>query len=145
MKISKLAFLALFFLPILAYADEAPAPDAGNIFAQALEAIANKNWFLLASLAMTVTIIVLRRYVFAKDGFFGTKKGGYVMNLGIAILTSLGISLAGHGGEAFTLAALGTVGLAVLKSSLVSTAVYVILQDVFGFSASADAKEVAGK
>lgn len=138
----KIAFLVTFLFPFVALADEAPAADPGNLFSSALEAIANKNWFMLASLGLTVAVLLLRKYVFkSTEGFFATKAGGYVMNGGLALLTSFGAALAGHGGEAFTAASLGVAALAALKSAAFASFVYTLLQDVFGLTSKpAEAK-----
>lgn len=137
-KILKTLILAAIVLvPCLAFAQDVPPIDPGNLFSQALDAIANKNWFLLSSVAVTAIIFVMRKYVFASPtGFFASKAGGYVMNGLVALLTAFAVALLGHGGEVFTSGVVTAALLAAVKSGAFAAFIYQVLQDALGMSSS---------
>lgn len=134
--LKSLVLAAVVLVPCLAFAQDVPPIDPGNLFSQALEAIANKNWFLLSSVAVTAIIFVLRKVFASPSGFFASKAGGYAMNGFVALLTSFALALLGHGGAAFTGSIVAAALLAAVKSGAFAAVIYQVLQDALGMSSS---------
>jgi hypothetical protein len=63
---------------------------------QVLDAVQNRNWFLLAALALSLTVCVVRKPLAARVAFFATKEGGALLNLAFAATGGL-ITVAASG------------------------------------------------
>lgn len=61
-----------------------PLSDAGTLF----NALAKKQWWLVAAIVLVVAIYALRKTVF-KNTWFSTKWGGWTMNVGSALILAL--------------------------------------------------------
>jgi hypothetical protein len=133
-----IAFAATFFAAALSWAQDAgvaatqpgvPPIDVAQTFSSVIVAIAAKNWWLLASIGLTVGVWLLRKYLLGKIAFFKTTIGGWVMNFGIALITALAASFAvGHHAWSDIFDA----AVAALKIGAGGSTLYTAIQDMTG-------------
>lgn len=132
---NRVQFVILFLLlaagAALAQTTPPPAPDVGNWLSDLLNAIVARNWWVVAAVALTAIVWVIRRYVLGSVAFFGTTFGGWLMNFGLAFLTGMAVSFAAgkHSGSDIL-----DVLIAVFKVGAASSTIYTAVQDVTGGS-----------
>ncbi|WP_255443052.1 hypothetical protein [Corallococcus sp. Z5C101001] len=95
------------FLPVVAFAQVATAPDPSNVEAFArlvLDAVTAQNWALVASLGVVVLVYVLRRYVGTWWPWLRTARAGAALAVLLSVAGAVANALLA--GEAFTVALL---------------------------------------